>query len=224
MEYSILILIMVFAFVFLFLFLYFLKKYNATRKDFEKLNLEYEKFKQSYRSDLIEISTKIRDYINETIEKVIVPKSILRHLTGVISKGIVEKFAPFTKEFQEKYKLNPKDAIYLGEPIDYIVFDGWEEFKEEGKNVRKIVFVEVKTGEKSYLKPIQSQIKLLVQRKSIDWITLDLATGEKLATEEGIREILEKKDYDAGVKKTIDTEKIKELADDFILQKGKQKC
>ena len=49
----------------------------------------------------------------------------------VVTGQIAEKLAPFTDHFP----YNPQDAQFLGNPIDYVVFE-----KEE------VVFVEVKSG------------------------------------------------------------------------------
>ena len=43
-------------------------------------------------------------------------------------------------------QFNPKDARFLGTPLDFIVFDGLDE-----GDVRRVVFVEVKTGKASLL-------------------------------------------------------------------------
>ncbi|RKX99826.1 MAG: hypothetical protein DRP54_06550 [Spirochaetes bacterium] len=211
MEYFVLLLETI---IFLILFIFFYKKYSA-------LKLKYEKLKEGYRPSLFEISTLVRDYIEKNIKSVTVPKSIMGHLKDAIAKGIVEKFAPFTWEFQEKHKLNPKDAVYLGEPVDYIVFDGWR--GEE--SIKRIVFVEVKSGEETKPKKTQAQIKNLIMNKKLktDWVSLDLAVGEKMAKEDSIRMILEKKDFDARIKNTIDDSKIAELVDNFICEKERDR-
>ena len=218
MEYLILLIV---VFIFFIIFIYFFQRYNALNKKYNSLNIEYEKLKEGYKPSLFEISTIVRDFIDENIKSVTVPKSIMGHLKDAIAKGIVEKFAPFTWEFQEKYKLNPKDAIYLGEPVDYLVFDGWR--GEE--SIKKVVFVEVKSGEETSPKKAQAQIKNLVLNKKLktDWVSLDLAVGEKMAKEDSIREILEKKDYKVEIKKTIKDSKIEELVNDFVSKREEKK-
>ena len=49
----------------------------------------------------------------------------------VITGQIAEKLAPFLSDFE----YDPQNAIFLGQPIDYLVFDEDE-----------IVFVEIKSG------------------------------------------------------------------------------
>lgn len=66
---------------------------------------------------------------------------------------IAEKLAPFLDNFP----YDPKDAIFLGQPIDYIVFDD-----------SCVVFVEIKTG-KSRLSSKQKRIKELIKDNHVKW-------------------------------------------------------
>lgn len=50
---------------------------------------------------------------------------------------VSEEFAPFLPGFE----FNPKDARFLGSPVDFVVFDGLD-----AGDVRRVVFVEIKTG------------------------------------------------------------------------------
>ena len=52
---------------------------------------------------------------------------------------VQEHLAPLFPAFLSQF--NPKDARFLGTPLDFIVFDGLDEGE-----VRRVVFVEVKTG------------------------------------------------------------------------------
>lgn len=66
---------------------------------------------------------------------------------------ISEQIAPFLKE----YPYDPKNAKFLGQPVDFISF-------EEDK----IVFIEVKTGH-SQLTEKQKNLKKLVNDKKVFW-------------------------------------------------------
>jgi predicted Holliday junction resolvase-like endonuclease len=57
---------------------------------------------------------------------------------------VQEHLAPLFPQFLSQF--NPKDARFLGTPLDFIVFDGLDEGE-----VRRVVFVEVKTGKASLL-------------------------------------------------------------------------
>jgi len=71
----------------------------------------------------------------------------------IITGQIAEKLVPFLKYFNH----NPKDALFCGNPIDYIIF---------GKD--EITFIEVKTG-KARLTKKQKRIKEAVKQKNVKW-------------------------------------------------------
>lgn len=60
---------------------------------------------------------------------------------SVMVNQITDLFMPFLPEFLDKY--NPKDARFLGSPVDLIVFDGLEEGKLE-----RIVFVQIESQDR----------------------------------------------------------------------------
>jgi len=56
---------------------------------------------------------------------------------AIVRGQIFEQLVPYLPGFH----FNPKDAQFLGRPVDFVVFDGLDEGE-----LRRIVFVEVKTG------------------------------------------------------------------------------
>jgi predicted Holliday junction resolvase-like endonuclease len=59
-------------------------------------------------------------------------------LSRAVTRGqIYEQLVPYLPGF----RFNPKDAQFLGRPVDFVVFDGLDD-----GDLRRIVFVEVKTG------------------------------------------------------------------------------
>lgn len=58
---------------------------------------------------------------------------------SVVTGKVQEHLAPLFPEFINQF--NPKDARFLGTPLDFVVFDGLDEGE-----VQRVVFVEVKTG------------------------------------------------------------------------------
>jgi predicted Holliday junction resolvase-like endonuclease len=61
----------------------------------------------------------------------------IRRSSAVVSGKVSEHLAPYMAGFP----YNPKDARFLGTPIDFLVFDGMSD-----DDVREVVFLEVKTG------------------------------------------------------------------------------
>ncbi len=79
--------------------------------------------------------------------------------SAVIRGRVSEHLAPYIN-----FPYNPRDARFIGSPIDIIVFNGLEDGE-----VREIVFLEVKTGEGASLNPKQRQIRDTIQNKQVVW-------------------------------------------------------
>jgi predicted Holliday junction resolvase-like endonuclease len=94
----------------------------------------------------------------QTYEANIRADAILRS-SAVIKGRVSEHLAPFIN-----FPYNPRDARFIGSPIDIIVFNG----AEEGY-IREIIFLEVKTGDAAALTPRQRQIRDLIQNKNVVW-------------------------------------------------------
>ena len=83
-----------------------------------------------------------------------------------ITRGqIFEQLVPYLPEFQ----FNPKDAQFLGKPVDFVVFDGLDEGE-----VRRIVFVEVKTGV-STLTTRERRVRDAIRRGCVEWREIRVA-------------------------------------------------
>ena len=79
-------------------------------------------------------------------------------------KGRVgETFAPFLEGFPFK----ASESKFIGDPIDYLVFEGLNE-----REVKAIHLVEVKT-DKSQLNKVQKQIKEIINKSNSDKITFN---------------------------------------------------
>ncbi len=78
--------------------------------------------------------------------------------SGEVRLGqIAENLVPFLEHCKD---LDPKTMHFIGNPIDYIVFD-----------TENIIILEVKTG-KSRLSEVQKRIKNQVEQKKIVWKTI----------------------------------------------------
>lgn len=77
---------------------------------------------------------------------------------------VSEKIAPLLPNFPYSYK----DLVFLGKWVDYLCFDGLAEW-----NVKKIVFLEIKTG-KSMLTKNELLIKSAIDKKNVYWETIRL--------------------------------------------------
>ena len=78
---------------------------------------------------------------------------------AVTQGQVYEQLVPYLPEFG----FSPKDARFLGRPVDFVVFDGLDEGE-----LRRIVFVEVKTGG-SKLTPRERMIRDAVREGRVAW-------------------------------------------------------
>jgi len=83
----------------------------------------------------------------------------VRRSSLVLSGKYMEKSVPFL----ETFPYDAHDMRWLGDPIDFVIFDG----SSKG-DVDQIVFCEVKTG-KSTLSNVQRKIKELIENKKVKW-------------------------------------------------------
>src|SRR3989344_3409495 len=86
-----------------------------------------------------------------------------RQRFGIKGK-VTEAFAPFLSGFP----FNASECKFMGDPIDYVVFEGLDE-----RNVKAVHFVEVKQGS-SKLSANQKQIKDIIDSLGSDKITFNI--------------------------------------------------
>lgn len=80
--------------------------------------------------------------------------------SAAVTRGqTLEHLVPFMDDFGYR----PRDARFLGSPIDFVVFDGLGE-----TDVREIVFVEVKTG-RSRLSARERAVRKAVLEGRVRW-------------------------------------------------------
>lgn len=63
---------------------------------------------------------------------------------------------------------NPKDARFIGSPVDFIIFDG---LNDETGEVKEVVFVEIKTN-KSSLNTRERQVRNAIRECKVKWVEL----------------------------------------------------
>lgn len=80
---------------------------------------------------------------------------------------LLEKWTPFLNHPDIDEEWDHKDWSFLGQPIDYVVFN-WFENKQENLERGQIVMLDVKSG-KSSLTTKQRRIRDLVQAGRVEW-------------------------------------------------------
>ncbi|TMI96961.1 MAG: hypothetical protein E6H01_13545 [Bacillati bacterium ANGP1] len=83
---------------------------------------------------------------------------------GAVHAHGAPQLVPLLRGFQ----FNPKDARFLGSPVDFVVFDGLCT-----GDVKRVVFVEVKTGA-SDLTPRERRVRDAVRNGQVEWLELRL--------------------------------------------------
>ncbi len=78
---------------------------------------------------------------------------------AVLGGQFSEQLAPFLPDFKHL----PTECRFVGKPIDLIVFKGMDK-----KEIEEVVFVEIKSG-KSWLSPIEQNLKEAIQKKKVRW-------------------------------------------------------
>lgn len=87
---------------------------------------------------------------------------------AVTTGKISEQLLPFLPDFP----FNPRDARFLGSPVDLIVFDGLAE-----ERVRRVVLVEVKTG-RAGLSSRERLVRDAVRDGRVEWLELRLGSRD----------------------------------------------
>lgn len=114
-----------------------------------------------------ELESRLREELLKREEEI--RRDAVERSRSVIMGRVGEQLAPIL--IFEKYGINPKDARFLGTPVDYVVFKGLSDGEDK---ITEIVLVEVKTGKSASLNPREKQIKKLVAEKRISWLEINL--------------------------------------------------
>ena len=85
---------------------------------------------------------------------------------AVIAGKVSEHVVPYLPDFD----FNPKDARFVGSPVDFVVFDGLDEGE-----LRRVVLLEVKTGDGAQLTKRERQIRDAVTAGRVEWQAIRVA-------------------------------------------------
>lgn len=80
---------------------------------------------------------------------------------AVLKGKMAEQFAPLFPEFNYM----PSDAKFLGDPVDYVVFSGYSEFREGLRQADEleVVFIDIKSGQARLTKGQQAIAQAIEQ-------------------------------------------------------------
>lgn len=100
----------------------------------------------------------------------LIRQDAIRSSQAVTMGKMTEHFAPYFPGFV----YNPKDARFIGNPVDYIVFDGLS----EERSVR-IIFLEVKTGDSQLNRREQCKRCSSVRQGGVERISAQHTYGDR---------------------------------------------
>lgn len=92
---------------------------------------------------------------------------------SVLKGKIAEQMAPFLPDFP----YSPADARFIGSPVDFVVFDGYTEVKDNGGSDIRVVLLEIKKGS-GRLSRTESLIQTAVEEGRVSWKTIVLKDDE----------------------------------------------
>lgn len=110
-----------------------------------------------------------------TLELQVAQKRSVNTSRAVLKGKMAEQFAPILPEFNYL----PADARFLGDPIDYVIFDGYTAFRDgEGRAEDiKVIFMDIKSG-KARLTAGQKAIAQSIDQKKVRFETLYIQFDE----------------------------------------------
>jgi predicted Holliday junction resolvase-like endonuclease len=110
--------------------------------------------------------SRLRETIHEEVRAG--RKDAVQRSRSVTAGKVFEQLIPYLPHFS----YNPKDARFLGSPIDFVVFDGLDEDR-----VDRVVFVEVKTGSSS-LSTRERRVRDAIEDGRVEWRELRVDLDE----------------------------------------------
>lgn len=123
-----------------------------------------------------ELARGIDAFENELVAQLTtqtIPKRVMEHLRTTLASQS-EQFAAFSGSFS----YDPKDARFLGSPIDFVVFNG-----RSNGTVEDVVFIEVKQHKGVRLTPAEASLKDAVDSGRVRWERLDLSETQGITTD-----------------------------------------
>lgn len=119
-----------------------------------------------------EANNKLNEW--KTEQEKFIRQDAIQRSQSVILGNVTQHLIPYLPEFV----YNPKDARFIGSPVDFIIFDG---LSDENGEVKEVVFVEIKTN-KSSLSPRERQVRDAIKACRVRWVELRVNREIKTGT------------------------------------------
>jgi predicted Holliday junction resolvase-like endonuclease len=97
------------------------------------------------------------------IEEIV--KARLKASRAVLGGLVSEQMAPLLPGFP----FDPGDCRFIGKPVDFLVFNGMNQ-----KNIREVIFLEVKSGASKTLNDQEKRLRDAVRAGRVRWAEFDI--------------------------------------------------
>jgi predicted Holliday junction resolvase-like endonuclease len=114
--------------------------YLAWRFIEARFALEFERWKEIHRREI--------------------SRGAIKGSQAAVTGRVLERVAPYLPGFD----YNPRDIRFIGDPVDFVVFDGLSE-----GHVRRVVFVEIKSGAGA-LNGNERKVRRAIQEQDVEWV------------------------------------------------------
>lgn len=97
-----------------------------------------------------------------------ISREAIRGSQAAVAGRVFERVAPYLPDFG----FNPRDVRFIGDPVDFVIFDGLNDGA-----VRRVVFVEVKTGNGA-LNGSERRVKAAITARRVEWSLYRIPDGQ----------------------------------------------
>lgn len=132
-------------------------------KEIAEVRIEKNKEIKNLKEELKALQNKYHQGIKSPI------KHALSSSRNSFKRELGEIFCPF----QNGFSYNVRDCRFIGHPIDYIIFNNLEAYREGQKEIDdiEIIFIEVKTTHSANLSKVQKAIEYAISNKRVKFKT-----------------------------------------------------
>jgi predicted Holliday junction resolvase-like endonuclease len=116
---------------------------------------------EAQRNALVQAHNLFKEWKQEQ-EKQIRQDAVQRSQQVTTGK-IAEQLVPYLPNFN----YNPKDARFIGSPIDFVIFDGLND--EAVEQIRNVIFIEIKTGASALTKR-ERLVRDAIKAGRVKWV------------------------------------------------------
>ncbi len=117
-----------------------------------------------------ELSELMREHEEQLVEA---RKRSVNTSRAVLKGKMAEQFAPLFPAFDYL----PSDAKFLGDPVDYVVFSGYSEYREGLADVEdiEVIFIDIKSGQARLSRGQQAIAQAIVEgRVRFETVRIDI--------------------------------------------------